>query len=60
MQFPDFRSVNSRSCRPAQPLAVLPRMRQTCPSALPQDLSFKLREYCEEAGHRTTSGRGQV
>jgi len=42
MQFPDFRRMYGRGCRPSQPFPVLPRMGQASPSPFPQNLSFKL------------------
>jgi hypothetical protein len=60
MQFPDFRSVYGRGCRPTQPFPVLPRMGQASSSSLPQNLSFELGENREQTGHRATSWRGQI
>src|SRR5947207_12297660 len=51
MQFPDLLGVHGRSRWPAQPFPVLPRMSQASPGPFPQDLSFELGEYCEQAGH---------
>jgi len=59
-QFPDFRSVCGRSCRTTQPFAVFPRMSQASPGPFPQNLSFELGEYCEQAGHGATSWRSQI
>jgi hypothetical protein len=50
VQFPDFRSVYGRGCRPTQPFPVLPRMGQASPSAFPQNLSFELGENSEQTG----------
>ena len=60
MQFPDFRSVCGRGCRPAQSLAVRARMRQTGPGPFPQNLPFELREDGQQSGHGSTRRRGQV
>jgi hypothetical protein len=60
MQLADFHSVYGRGRRPTQSLAVLPRMRQACASSFPQDLSFKLGEDSQQAGHGATSWCGQV
>jgi hypothetical protein len=60
MQFPDFRSVYGRGCRPTKPFPVLPRMGQSSPSSFPQNLSFELGEYSEQAGHRTTGWGSQI
>jgi hypothetical protein len=35
-------------------------LRQACPSSFPQNLSFELREYSQQAGHRSTSWRGRI
>jgi len=35
MQFPDFRGVYGRGCRPTQPFPVFPRMGQTSPGSFP-------------------------
>jgi hypothetical protein len=60
MQFPDFNSVYSRSCRPPQALAVLPGVGQTGPGSVPQDLSFKLGEDCQQSGHRATGRSREI
>jgi hypothetical protein len=60
MQFPDFRGVYGRGCRPPQPFPVLPGVRQASPSSFPQNFSFELGEYSEQAGHRTPGRRGQI
>jgi hypothetical protein len=60
MQFPDFSSVYGRGGRPTQPFPVLPRMRQASSGSFPQDLSFELREYGQQAGHSSTGWHGQV
>ena len=60
MKFPDFRSVRGCGCRPAQPFPVLPGMGQAGASSLPQNLPFELGEDGQQAGHRSTRGRGQV
>jgi hypothetical protein len=52
--------VQRSSCGPAQALAVLPGVRQSSTSSFPQNLSFELREYRQQAGHRATGRRGQV
>jgi hypothetical protein len=44
----------------AQALAVLPSVRQASPSSFPQNLLFELSEYGQQAGHRSTSRRGQI
>jgi len=52
--------MNGGSCRPAESLPVLPRMRQASPSSFPQNLSFELSENRQKAGHRSTGGSGQI
>jgi len=60
MQFPDFRSVDGRGCRPPQPLPILPRMSQASPSSFPQYFPFEFGENCEQSSHRSTSRCGQI
>jgi hypothetical protein len=59
-QLPDFRSACGRSCRTTQPLAVFPRMSQASLGPFPQNLSFELGEYCEQAGHGATGWSRQI
>jgi hypothetical protein len=49
-----------RRFRPAQTFAILPSLRQANPSSFPQNLSFELREYGKQTGHRATGGCGQI
>jgi hypothetical protein len=60
MQFPDFRSMYGRGCRPTQPFSVLPRLGQASPSPFPQNLSFELGENGKQASHRSTGRAGQI
>jgi hypothetical protein len=60
MQFPDFRSVYGRRCRPAEALAVLPGVGQTSPRSFPQNLPFKLGEDGQQPGHCAPGWCGQV
>jgi len=43
MQFPDFRSMDGRGCRPAQSIPVLPGMSQIRLGSFPQDFPFEFR-----------------
>jgi len=52
--------MQRRGCRPAQPFAVQPGLGQPGSSSLPQNLPFKLCEYRQKAGHRSTGWRSQV
>jgi len=60
MQFPDFRSVHGRGCRPTEPLSVLPCMRQAGPGAFLQNLPFESSENGKHGSHRPSSRRRQV
>jgi len=51
MQFPDFGSVYSRGCRPAQSFPILPRMRQARSRSFAQNLTFELSKDRQQAGH---------
>ena len=60
MQFPNLGSMHRRGRRPAETLPDLPRMRQTSPRSLSQNLSFELGENGEQARHGASGWRGQV
>jgi hypothetical protein len=60
VQFPDLGDVDSRSYWPAQLFTALPCVGQASPSSFPQNLSFELSEYGQQAGYRSTGWCGQV
>jgi hypothetical protein len=60
MQFPDFRGVHGRGCRPTQPFSVRPCMLQARPRSFPQNLPFELSENRKQPGHGSTGRGGQV
>ena len=60
MQFPDFRSVYGRGCRPAQPFPVLPGWAKPSPRSFPQNLPFELGEDGQQSGHGATGWCGQI
>src|SRR5438270_542885 len=49
-----------RRFRPAQAFTILPSLRQASPSSFLQNLSFELREYGKQTGHRATGWCGQI
>jgi len=50
----------SRRRRTTQAFPVLPCVGETGTDAFAKNLAFKLSEDREQAGHRSTSGRGQI
>ena len=60
MQFSNLGGMHRRSGRPTETFAVLPRMFQARQRAFPQNLTFELSEYSEQAGHGATRRGGQI
>jgi hypothetical protein len=60
MEFPDLSSVKPSGHRPAQRIAVLPGMGQTCANPVPQNVSLELSEGSQQACHSSTGWRGQI
>src|SRR5689334_1879592 len=59
-QFPDFPGLSRCRGGSAEFLSVLPCVGQASPRSVPQNLPFELREYSQQASHRSTGWRGQV